>query len=461
MNSDQRSGKSLLARRLSKKSVPVGLLVAAGVFGLGGAAWGTFGTPQTSVIHACLVGEQGFVRIVASPGDCRRGEQPLSWNVQGPTGPVGPAGNVGPTGSQGPVGPAGATGPAGASGPTGAPGERGADGAVGQPGVDGAEGAVGPAGPPGPKGETGPMGPPGADGSTQPSPYEVLAPTPGVTPPCREPWDALSLGQPYLRVGQPPKDNLDGALKLQRFEQALVRRDDGSVTWSTGLSLGDNQAVEELRQRALKGEPLASVVSIEMWKGSPTQLPLLTIELHDVSIANDEQVSYEGCLGTDEPPPLAHSFALSFESVRWRSYALDSKGKRVATGEFQWFVTDGVGSSFHPSSLTLDFGVHPPVGDPLSSFAPPWPVGDQTVGLGSLTFPGPSKLSLDCFASLLSDRPFPSARVTASTKPTSVDDFDITNLRVRSARLRGWSGGATFTPEAMSWNVSGESGSYP
>ena len=60
-----------------------------------------------------------------SPKDCGKNEMPVSWNHQGPQGPVGPQGPMGPAGPQGPTGatgPQGATGPAGPQGPAGAAG---------------------------------------------------------------------------------------------------------------------------------------------------------------------------------------------------------------------------------------------------------------------------------------------------------------------------------------------------
>jgi Lamin Tail Domain/Collagen triple helix repeat (20 copies) len=94
----------------------------------------------TGVINACVKRPGGRVRIVSGPERCRRGEQAVSWNVQGPAGPRG------------------ATGPEGPAGPTGAAGARGADGARGATGPAGPAGSPGPAGPAGP---AGPQDPPG------------------------------------------------------------------------------------------------------------------------------------------------------------------------------------------------------------------------------------------------------------------------------------------------------------
>src|SRR6266511_312857 len=122
-----------------------GLAVAA--LALGGATGGTLAGAD-GALHACAHPKEGL-RIVDSPQDCRKYEQPLSWNVQGPQGqPVDP-------GSAGPAGPAGA-GPAGAAGPAGPPGVQGQPGPAGLPGEQG---------PPGPQGLTGPQGPAGEPGT--------------------------------------------------------------------------------------------------------------------------------------------------------------------------------------------------------------------------------------------------------------------------------------------------------
>jgi Lamin Tail Domain/Collagen triple helix repeat (20 copies) len=94
--------------------------------------------PSNAVINACVKKKSGKVRVVASLNACRRGESPLSWNVQGP------AGGRGPTGAAGP------TGPAGAAGPKGDAGARGATGTAGAPGPAGRQGPTGPQGPAGP-----------------------------------------------------------------------------------------------------------------------------------------------------------------------------------------------------------------------------------------------------------------------------------------------------------------------
>ena len=115
------------------------LLLAAAVPALAaGVALAAHGSPHkraNGVIYSCVKKANGRLRVVAGPGSCRRGEQPLSWNSHGPAGAPGPTG---------PAGDRGATGP------------QGSQGAQGVQGIPGARGATGPAGA---KGATGPVGP--------------------------------------------------------------------------------------------------------------------------------------------------------------------------------------------------------------------------------------------------------------------------------------------------------------
>lgn len=85
------------------------------------------------VIRACVDTFSGRLRIVGGPGNCRRPEVFVQWNVAGDTGPQGPAGPAGPVG---PAGPAGAAGVPGADGLPGADGATGPQGEPGAPGVD-------------------------------------------------------------------------------------------------------------------------------------------------------------------------------------------------------------------------------------------------------------------------------------------------------------------------------------
>jgi hypothetical protein len=85
------------------------LLLAPLVAGAGVAvaAQGTAHKHANGVIWACARKGTGHLRVVAGPGRCKRGEQALSWNVQGPAGPPGPAGATGaagPTGERRPAG---------------------------------------------------------------------------------------------------------------------------------------------------------------------------------------------------------------------------------------------------------------------------------------------------------------------------------------------------------------------
>jgi hypothetical protein len=102
----------------------------------------------SDVINACKQ-NNGQIRIVNSPDDCRRGELPISWNQAGIPGPQGPAGPTGMRGAPGVTGPVGATGPTGMRGATGYTGAPGVTGPVGATGPTGMRGATGYTGAPG------------------------------------------------------------------------------------------------------------------------------------------------------------------------------------------------------------------------------------------------------------------------------------------------------------------------
>jgi hypothetical protein len=119
-----------LRRRRLLLLVLAPLVLGAGV---AVAAQGTGHKRANGVIWACAKKENGRLRAVAGPGRCRRGEQALSWNVQGPAGPSGPPGATGPAGPQGTQGAAGPPGANGARGPTGSRGPTGATGPAGPP----------------------------------------------------------------------------------------------------------------------------------------------------------------------------------------------------------------------------------------------------------------------------------------------------------------------------------------
>ena len=124
-------------RRSAVYAVALGIAVLALTVGGATAGLDAAAAVEDGVIKACRH-KSGVLLIPSAGKACKRSEQALSWNVQGPAGPAGK------DGAAGPAGPAGATGPAG---PKGDPGP------------------AGPAGPAGPVGPAGPPGPPGTGGS--------------------------------------------------------------------------------------------------------------------------------------------------------------------------------------------------------------------------------------------------------------------------------------------------------
>jgi hypothetical protein len=139
--------------------IATGILTIAAI-GLGVAAAQTPGT--SNVIYACYQKNDGQLRRVNGPGDCKPSEISLNWTVSGIQGPKGDKGDPGPTGPQGPKGDQGIQGVKGDKGDPGVQGIQGIQGAKGDKGDKGDQGIQGPQGVKGDKGDTGPQGVPGA-----------------------------------------------------------------------------------------------------------------------------------------------------------------------------------------------------------------------------------------------------------------------------------------------------------
>ncbi len=60
-----------------------------------GGTWALAHGGDTNLVHACVNGDSGDVRVVGSNEDCKKKETPLDWNIQGQPGPQGPIGNPG------------------------------------------------------------------------------------------------------------------------------------------------------------------------------------------------------------------------------------------------------------------------------------------------------------------------------------------------------------------------------
>lgn len=146
-------------------------LVATVLLGTIAAAAAPFNPVQNGIIYSCYNANNGRDFRLVDPTNakdgCKRNEQSLTWNQQGPAGPQGPKGDKGDPGAQGPQGLPGAQGPKGdkgdpgAQGPQGLPGAQGPKGDKGDPGAQGAQGLQGAQGP---KGDTGAQGPKGDKG---------------------------------------------------------------------------------------------------------------------------------------------------------------------------------------------------------------------------------------------------------------------------------------------------------
>src|SRR5262245_35167679 len=61
------------------------------------------GAEPTGIIQGCLNIHNGRLRVVEGDTVCRRNEELISWNQQGPAGAPGPAGSAGASGVSGPA----------------------------------------------------------------------------------------------------------------------------------------------------------------------------------------------------------------------------------------------------------------------------------------------------------------------------------------------------------------------
>lgn len=99
----------------------------------------TLARAEGTMITVC-VKNNGKVYVIGEGfrrADCRGSDQLLSWNIEGPAGPMGPQGPQGELGPQGIPGPQGPAGPQGETGPQGPEGPMGPQGIQGPPGSSG------------------------------------------------------------------------------------------------------------------------------------------------------------------------------------------------------------------------------------------------------------------------------------------------------------------------------------
>jgi len=101
----------LTNRFLRGRSSLIAGALAAVVLAAGGAMASIPG--GDGVIHACVNGTNGGVRLVDPANGCRQSEESTSWNQ---TGQAGSQGQPGPRGPEGPAGPGGPPGADGVSG---------------------------------------------------------------------------------------------------------------------------------------------------------------------------------------------------------------------------------------------------------------------------------------------------------------------------------------------------------
>jgi hypothetical protein len=129
------------AHHLSRSKVALAGVSAVATLALaGGVAFATGGIPGPGgVIFACFDKQNGNLRVVADPSECRNSELPLTFNQTGQQGPQGIPGPQGPRGFTGATGAQGIQGIQGIQGPQGIQGLQGLQGVPGLPGLAGYE----------------------------------------------------------------------------------------------------------------------------------------------------------------------------------------------------------------------------------------------------------------------------------------------------------------------------------
>jgi hypothetical protein len=408
--------------------------IGAGVILLGGGAFAASYPAAPAVaaasaqIHGCYKIQNGQLRIVADAASCNPSEAHIVWNTEGPQGPVGPRGDVGPVGPQGATGDTGPVGPVGAVGPVGPVGPLGPVGPVGPVGPEGAKGDRGEAGPPGePAATPEPMlvvDPPGARGG-------LIAEIPGVQ-------------GPLVHGG------FDAG-----FAQAITRRGDGTLAWSTAISL---EASAELRARAASGTPLATgsqVVHLRfvdnVAHGGGIGSVFLEADLHDVLVTRLVP-------GTDNGLPLFDVLYLEFSRIDW---TLDNQEWSFDLETQTLTPHASPGTSNH----SLDFGVRAgvPQLEPASSFSSPAET-PGFLGAGSVVVEDgdhPNNHRLSRFVALVTGAAIPAADVRAGLSGGNPRRYQMTNLHVTSIVYSGVSETVGFTAETMRWTLDGDSAEFP
>jgi hypothetical protein len=149
--------KQLFNARTRRAKIGLALMVsvvATLLVGTIASAAGILNPIQNGVIYSCFNATSGKdVRLIDPAKGCKKDEQLLTWNQQGPKGDKGDPGQQGSQGPKGDKGDKGDTGQQGSQGPKGDKGD------VGPQGLPGQQGAPGIQGPKGDQGDIGPQGP--------------------------------------------------------------------------------------------------------------------------------------------------------------------------------------------------------------------------------------------------------------------------------------------------------------
>ncbi len=286
-----------------KKVVVAGVGAAMALVSVGALA-ATYVTSADGVIQAC-VDSKGNLRLPLDKA-CKKEEQAISWNKQGPVGPIGPAGVNGAVG---------AAGPAGANG---VPGANGAPGTQGAQGVQGPQGVAGPAGPAGASCDG------GGGGSVPTAPSTVM----------------------YLKIANVQGESISDKHKDEIDVEAFAWGQANSGSLATGGGGAGKTTFRELslRKRVDKasvalmkigatGEHIANAVLYVDRASDGSNLA--TIKLSDVLVSSlDVNTESDG-------KPLTETVALSFGKIEFAYTAQTRDGTPDATRTFGYDIRTG------------------------------------------------------------------------------------------------------------------------
>jgi type VI protein secretion system component Hcp len=255
----------------------------------------------------------------------------------------------------------------------------------------------------------------------------------------------------------------DGWFEVMSFSQSLVRRDNGTLTCSTSLVLRLQAETVELQNRAASGEPLSAgnpvrLEFVRQVRDRPTTF--FSIELFNASIA---AMAFPGYRDENEVPLT--SLSLSFEAANWKFTPVNQNGTLEQPKQVSWNFTTNQGSAPHgPPTFAFILGAAEKNFDTIALFDPPSPLPSHEPGPAAISEGTVTTTSMALMAALFRDEIIDSGVVKSPLGPNRVDQYNLTDVRVRGATFVNTStqfgSGFGFEPDGASWTIDGETGGF-